>query len=451
MPEQMSIRGRCARWTALAVLVALVGCKSAPRMPVAEIDSDVREYVRIAAALGQRDADSLDYYYETNSGDADTQKEPPSLSSLKVSALSLIRKVKRELSSQNHDTARENYLLAQLRAIVSRADVLMAVPTTFDEEMQSSFGVRLPASYDHRSIGRVQAELQAVLPGKGLLADRYQAFDETFVISPSLVPAVIEKAVEECRRETLAHIALPAGEKVTIEYVRNRPWSAFSWYKGHYHSVIQINMDFGLTVDRALNLACHEAYPGHHTYNSIREAELVKGRGLEEYTVQPTYSPQSMMSESMATLAVDVAFPAAKRLVIERDVLFPLAGKDVRLAARYLQVEALVDQLHTVEPEIAREYLDGQLEFERAGGQLQSAALMAHPEAALKYINEYRSYVTTYTYGRDLVADLIQKRSGEDSSARWRTYTGLMVEPSEQFVTNRDSVRVAPLSRAGGG
>jgi hypothetical protein len=111
-------------------------------------------------------------------------------------------------------------------------------------------------------------------------------------------------------------------------------------------------------------------------------------------------------------------------------------------------VEALVDRLHTVEPSIARDYLDGRLEFERAGNQLESEALMAHPEAALKYLNEYRSYVATYTYGRDLISDLIQQRSGGDDSARWRTYAQLMTQESELLEPRHDAFKGAALSHA---
>jgi hypothetical protein len=453
MGQQISIRDTGLKLAGVALVCALPfvlnSCKGSSGLAV--MDGNAREYVRLVVGLGQRDPDSLDFYSGPESQVADVVKQPPALKTIRASALLLGEKVRREQPAREEDKLRKTFLLQQLQSIASRVDVLTGVPGSFDEETRASFGVVVPASYDQRAVTSVQTELQQLLAGKGSLAERYQAFDDRFIIPAKLVPAVMARAIAACRAETKQHIALPEGENTTVEYVRNRPWSAFSWYKGGYHSVIQVNRDFALTVDRAMNLACHEAYPGHHTYNSIRDARLVQGKGLKEFSVQPTFSPQSMLAESIATLAVDVAFPTEKRLGFERDVLFPMAGLNRKDAALYLRVEGLVDRLHPVEPSIAREYLDGKLEFERAGDQLQSAALMAHPEAALLYMNEYRSYVTTYTYGRDLVAEQLQQRSGGDKEAQWKVYAQWLSEDPKLRGMHHEAGNAAAPSRAGGG
>ncbi len=429
------------------------GCKggSVGRSGESALDRSAREYVRLAVALGQRDADSLDYYAGPESAVRETLEQPPALRAIREAAVGLQERVRQEQPMAAQDEVRRTFLLQQIESIVSRVDVLLGVPRSFDEETRASFGVVVPASYDRDEIQVVQRELQQLLPGKGNLADRYQAFDGRFIIPAKLVPAVMARAIEACRAETSAHVALPSGESTSLQFVRNKPWSAYSWYKGGYKSVVQVNLDFALTVDRAMNLACHEAYPGHHTYNSIRDAQLVQGLGLKEYSVQPTFSPQSMLSESIAMLALDVAFPEAKRVVFERDVLFPLAGLNGKDAALYLRVEGLVDRLHTVEPEIAREYLDGRLEFERAGSELERAALMAHPEAALLYMNEYRSYVATYTYGRDLVAEQLQERSGGVDEARWKVYAQWMKDDPKLRGMHPEAGTASTGTRMGGG
>ena len=76
-----------------------------------------------------------------------------------------------------------------------------------------------------------------------------------------------------------------------------------------------------------------------------------------------------------------------------------------------------MDQLAPVEAAVARRYLDGELEFERAGAALEAGALMAHPEAALKYINEFRTYVVTYTYGRELAERFVDATAGPSPTA----------------------------------
>jgi hypothetical protein len=231
---------------------------------------------------------------------------------------------------------------------------------------------------------------------------------------------VLARAIQGCREQTLNHLHLPPGEGVTVEYVHDKPWSAFSRYQGNFRSMIQINADLALTVDRALALACHEGYPGHHAYNVMQELQFVRERNWSEWMVQPTFSPQSLASEALATFAVEVAFPEAERLRFERDTLFPLADLDSKDAAGYLRVERLVDQLQSAQPAIARDYLDGRLEWARAAAELEEQVLMAHPEDTLKYINEYRSYMLTYTLGRDLVARQVQG---------WPQYEQLMIDP----------------------
>ena len=76
---------------------------------------------------------------------------------------------------------------------------------------------------------------------------------------------------------------LPANETFTVEYVKNKPWSGYNWYQGNYRSLIQVNTDLPIYIDRAIDLACHEGYPGHHVYNALLEKHLVRDRGWVEF------------------------------------------------------------------------------------------------------------------------------------------------------------------------
>ena len=144
-----------------------------------------------------------------------------------------------------------------------------------------------------------------------------------------------------------------------------------------------------LTVDRALDLACHEAYPGHHTIDSLLDARF--GGRRVELLVQPLFSPQSLLHEAASSLAGSLAFPDAARLAFERDELFPLAGLDPVGADRHVRVGRLVDQLHGVQADIARRYLDGALDFPRAAAALERDALMPSADATLKFLNQFRT------------------------------------------------------------
>ncbi len=423
----------------LVVACLLLGCGGGSRKTEASqspqsqsLDQLSRSYIRLAVALGERDPDSIDYYFGPEKFVSDIRLNPPTLAQIRLSSLELIKDLTSvELTSVSLPTSqaeeRRSFLIHQLSAITARVDLLSGKKLTFDQETQSLFGLRIPPRYDRRPLARIRAELNLMLPGKGSLANRYLAFDSKFVVPPRRLPAVMARAIEGCRERTLTHIQLPPGEHITVEYVHNKPWSGFSLYRGNFQSLIEINTDFSVTIDQALQLACHETYPGHHTYNSLREVQLARAH-RDEFMVQPTFSPQSLLSEAAATFAPELAFPEPERTRFERDELFPIAGIDKRQAEIYGRVERLVDALHVAEPYIARDYLDGKLEFVRAGAAFETQVLMAQSDATLKYINEYRTYMTTYTYGRDLVAGVVDQGTprAEPEDIRWRRFLGII-------------------------
>ena len=117
-------------------------------------------------------------------------------------------------------------------------------------------------------------------------------------------------------------------------------------------------------------------------------------RPWPELTVLPMFSPQSLRTEGAATFAAELAFPDASRLGFERDELFPLAGLNPEDADRYLRVSRAVDRLRWLQADIARRYLDGDLEFARAAAALEEEALMPSAVATLKFFNEFRTDIS---------------------------------------------------------
>ena len=395
------------------------------------LGSCVRRYLYLCVALGERDPDSIDFYYGPESWVADAHAKPPKLVEIRTSAARLRDELQRLSLPSGDGRLRKAYLLRQLEAIETRADLLSGRKFTFDQESKAFFGLGPVKRVESLDESQVRDELASLLGGRDDLAGRYERFDQKFLVSPDRVPAVMKKAIRACELATTAHMALPPAQRLSVEYVHDRPWSGFSYYLGRYMSKIEINLDLRLTVDRALQLACHETYPGHHTISALQDAELVQKKHRFEMTVQPTFSPQSLVSEGLATYAVEMAFSETERERIEREQLFPIAGLNPSEAQRYLRVERLVERLHPAELAVASCYLDGELEFVRAGSALQHRALMAHTEATLKYLNEYRSYVATYTKGRDMVESYLKSREGQIDTPgeRWRSFGSLILEP----------------------
>ena len=389
-----------------AVILFFAGCGPSG------LDGRARDYVRLAVALGEHDSDSLDFYYGPKEWVAGIRRDPPRLEQIRDSA----RRLASQLAGDRR--LRAQRLARQLQAIAARAGELLGDKRSFDQRTLAYFGAAMDGA--PANLEETRREIERLLPGRGSPANRYDAFDRQFLIPQDRLPAVMARAIEGCREQTRENLRLPAGEAVRVEYVHDKPWSAFSRYHGNFQSVISINADFALTVDRALQLACHEGYPGHHAQNVLQEVRLVRNQRQMEWTVEPAFSPQSLVSEALATYAVNVAFPGAERMRFERDTLFPLAGLDPALAGKYNRVERLVDRLAPAEIPIARDFLDGKLEWERAASALGDRVLMAHADQTLKYLNEYRSYMITYTLGPELVARQVRG---------WRDFEELMSDP----------------------
>lgn len=218
-----------------------------------------------------------------------------------------------------------------------------------------------------------------------------------------------------------------------LEYVKDKPWSGYNWYKGNAHSLIQINTELPIFIDRAIDLAAHEGYPGHHVYNALLEQRLVRDRGWVEFSVYPLFSPQSLIAEGSANFGIDVAFPGNERIEFETRVLFPLAGLDASRAPDFYRVNKLMSRLSYVGNDVARDYLDGRIDREQAAERLVGFGLYS-PERArqrVRFMDTYRSYVINYNLGMDLVRRWVERRGGTAANPdrRWKVFEELLSSP----------------------
>jgi hypothetical protein len=416
--------------TLAALALTSFGCRRAPAPP--SLDDGARQYVRLAVALGERDPDALDFYAGPADAVADVRRDPPTLTAIRREAEMLARRVREDPAYEGSRRAppddraldaRVKSLVADLTAIIARVDLLTGTRRPYDQESVGFFGMA-PAPIEAPRLDAIRSQIADIVGHGGRLVDRYVAFAARFTIPPDRLAAVVDAALDECRRRTVAHVTLPPGDRVTIEFVRDKPWSAFSRYGGDGRSVIQINADFRFSVDQALQVACHEGYPGHHTRNTLTTPRRDAPMERPERSVQLMFSPEALVSEASAMLAADLAFSPDERLRVERDRLFPVAGLQPGGAASHIEIERLVGELQDVQADVARRYLDGDLEFARAVSELEDRALVPHAEALVKYMNEYRSYVTTYTAGRRAFAARLGACTGPTPSddVRWRCF-----------------------------
>ncbi len=403
-------------------------------------------YVKLVLALGQQDDGYVDAYYGPEAWKLDAAKAGKRpLAELAAEADAIAAALgppsDRLWATGTEDgpgsdaqmvALRHEYLRAQVSAVQARIRMLSGTKLPFDQESKALYDAVAP-TYPASHFDAVLKELDALVRGPGALADRVEAFRQQYVIPPAKLEPVFRRAIAECRARTVAAMELPAGEAFHLEFVTDKPWSGYNWYQGSFHSLIEVNTELPIFIDRAIDLACHEGYPGHHVYNLMLEQHMVKDRGWREFAVYPLFSPQSLIAEGSANFGIEVAFPGEARVAFERDVLFPLAGLDPSTAERYYKVLARLDGLSYAGNEAARDYLDGRRTAAQAVDWLVSYTLTsrARAEQRVRFFDKYRSYVINYNYGKDLVRHFVEGRGGtvEHPDVRWRVFRALISSP----------------------
>jgi hypothetical protein len=399
--------------------------------------NDVAErYVHLVLALGQHDPDYVDAFYGPAEWKTQAEEQKKSLEAIGAEAAKLsVTLIETPIPPGTPDSdlrrLRREYLHKQISALAARAGMLKDKKLKFDDESRVLYDAVAPTFPDSH-FDEIIKQLDAKIPGNGPLWQRYENWRKPFVIPKEKLDAVFQAAIKECRARTLAHIKLPSEESFIVEYVTNKPWGGYNWYKGNFHSVIQVNTDLPIYIDRAVDLAAHEGYPGHHVYNSLLEKNLVRDRAWAEFSVYALFSPQSLVAEGTANFGREVAFPSkTERMKFEKEVLFPAAGIDASRTDEYYSVQDLMKQLDYAANEAARRLINGEIDEKAAVEWLQEYALMdpARAQQRVKFIQRYRSYVINYNLGEDMVRRYIEKRSGSDPQKRWSEFGKLLASP----------------------
>ncbi len=414
----------------LLSLLMLVGACATQPAPAADpsgdnLDAIARDYVSLILEIGEREPGYVDAYYGPAEWQAAATANPRTVPQLIQGAAGLTERLN-AVSTRGADPAvaqRRAYLLAHVSAAAARLRMLSGETISFADEAEALFGIR-PELRPLESYDPVLAEIDALLPGEGSLTERVTAFKSHYVIPRERLQVVMDAAIAECRARTVRHIALPAHERFTLSFVGDKPWSGYNYYLGDAASRIEINADLPIYTERAVDLGCHEAYPGHHVYNALLEQTFVRERGWVEMSVYPLFCPMSFVAEGSANYGIDLAFPGDEGTRFEREVLFPLAGLDPATAEKKAQLGALTRRLARAEYTIADDWLAGRISRDVAIEQLMTYSLADRAKATqrLRFIDTYRSYIINYGLGRDTVQAWVE-RQGPD---RWQAMETLL-------------------------
>jgi len=416
---------------ATAALLAITNFApaSAQNITSAEI---AERYVKLILAIGEHEPGYVDAYYGPDVWQVAVKESTPALDLLSTEAAFLKDALAPLVASAPSALERQRFLFLekQLIAAKARVSMLQGQKYSFNEETQLLFDAIVPpVTVDE--LEKSLKELDQLIAGEGSLQDRFAAFSAQFTIPKDKLENVFTAAIAACKIRTAEFLDLPEGESFTTEFVTNKPWSGYNWYQGNAISLIQVNTDLPSPIDSAVNLGCHEGYPGHHVFNAMLETNLVNDKGWIEFSVYPLYSPQSLLAEGTASYARFMAFPGNSQTKFEAETLYPLAGLDAARAQKYSDTLAALSGLRYARIEGARRYLDGKISREELINWLARYQLTSRERAeqGVRFIETYRGYVINYTLGSDLSAAYVDRNGGSNHKKRWDAYKILLSTP----------------------
>lgn len=352
--------------------------------------SVAERYVELCLRIGRHDDDLVDFYFGPKEIAERVGREPlPEPAELVADARTL---------AEETDSA---YLRSQLRGLETVARKLAGEQLSYEEEVEGCYGNR-PERFPEERFEEAHQALDELLPPGGTLADQYQRWEDGDPIPADKLEPVLRTLGERLRELTQELLGLPEGETFELELVNDKHWVAYNHYLGGLRSRVAVNTDLPISAQAVAELLAHELYPGHHTEHAWKEQLLYVGRGQLEESVLPNGTPQSVIGEGIATLAVAMvvedhgAFVA--EVLGEHGIAYDAeTGRRIREAGKQLERAlgnaAILLHVDGVSTDEARAYVQ--------------RWLLASEKRARQYVDFAmdpwgRAYITTYTDGYDL-------------------------------------------------
>jgi hypothetical protein len=371
-----------------------------------------RRFVSLALAIDRH----LPGFVDANPGPAEWKQMAeagpvPGLPQLAAEAAELLDEV---TTSDSLEGLRRGVLIAQLRAAAALLRRLSGEPMTFSQEVESLYE-HTPQWTDESLFEEHHHHLNDLLPGRGPLAERIASFKQTLSVPPEKLPDVLSRILPRLHSATRGLFPLPPDEAVELRFVTGQPWSAFNAFLGRARSRVEIGIDWPQPLPDLADLVAHEAYPGHHTEQTLREAAWIDARGWDEGRLILLNSPLSVISEGLAMSALSIVMDESEWKSWHRDEIFPAAG------------------LAELDPDVAWGFHVAGRFLSRSLGNAAFLLLDqgAGDEEAISYLRRYRlvdeaaarrslefilnplvrGYVFNYWVGSDLIGPLLQPRS----------------------------------------
>jgi len=306
-------------------------------------------------------------------------------------------------------------------AVESNARILSGERLSWAESLRTLLDSE-PLPFRPDEVEGVLKRLDDLLPGHGTISERHQRFLRRFDIPQRRLRTAAEAGLRATRARTRALFDLPSGEKIRLRLVRKRTWSAYTWYLGRGQSMIDITADQPHHPEGILRAIAHEAYPGHHTFLSVREHLLVRGKGWREHAVSPLVSPLSLISEGAGYMALHVIMSEGEIRGFVREVLAPLVGMNHGDLDHYFAVNAALgtgEYQNGVIMEAARRLLVEKAPAQKViGFMIECGFSRGIAKGACRFAKTYQAYICAYRLGLEIVKAYLG--TGPERVARYR-------------------------------
>ena len=392
-----------------------------------------KEYVLLAFRMDKAirkftESRFVDYYYGPPEWKAEAEAEKPA-DELVRDAMAL----EDTLAEQGFEAHRATYLEKQVGALETVCRKLNGETFSLEEEVQRCFDIhpeRIPESQFEQGL----ALLDEALPGDGSLPDRLQGWRNRYQLAQEksgLLLNFMQRAAAEALRRTQTFVNLPVDEGIEVQMVSDKVYMGENWYLGNYRSRVELNTDLPTDLNGLLDFMCHEGYPGHHTEFVLKEQRLFRERGYLEQAIFPIISPQSVISEGIATSACEMIFSPEEAEQWLAEHIYPEAG----IEPDAIDIAKLRKALELLEYPVG-----GNAAFLLHEGRSDDEVMqylikysMLPDEDALKYLEFLKvpfqqAYIFTYFYGRQLMKPWLQR---PDRLTVFRQFLTEQVYPSE--------------------
>lgn len=390
----------------------------------------LRRYLRLGLAFDRVEEGFVDAYFGPPQLRAEIENAPaPDPRALAAEARGLLADLEAESAAPSDpavDPVRGEFVRSHVAALECSARKFAGEEIAFVDEVRAYFDVDIAATPEEE-FAAAHRELDALLEGGGTVAERYQAYRERHLVPPQRLAEVVGALAGALRDRVREAFPLNDAEVVNFEVVSDKPWSGFNYYHGGYRSTVAINGDIGQYLTGLPHLVAHEAYPGHHTEHSRKEAGLVEADGQLEQTLFLVNTPQCLMAEGLADHALRAAVPdwgpwAAE---IYADLGFGFDGEFAMRVAAAAAPLGRVRQDAALRLHSERADADAVVEFLsrwNLGSEAQAKQSLRFLASPL-----WRAYVSTYVEGYALLGTWLDR--AETPAQRLAQFGRLLDEP----------------------